>query len=136
MARVTPAIVAVIRRKLRGMLIAMTSKIKVSKLSGQVLHRRSGTLSASIHDQPVTVTTDMISGVVSVGPEAPYGKTHEFGLTVQRSASERVSKLGNRFTVRAHSATYPTRSFMRSTLNEYRAPFVQMVRDATHEAVR
>ena len=51
------------------------------KLSGQVLHRRSGVLSASVRAIPSTITpSKIIAGVeAGSGPAGMYAGVHEFG---------------------------------------------------------
>lgn len=97
------------------------------KLSGEVLHQRTGKLKRSIEVIPAELddAAGMISGrVVGAGGPAWYGKLHEFGGTFQVKQHTRkyVSKAGIQrlVTVSAHSVTFPARSFMRSSQDELR----------------
>lgn len=102
----------------------------VGKLSGEVLHRRSGRLAASIAIERAD-TGDSFAAIVGVtGPARAYAPVLEYGgtisirahLRVMREAWGRPLKRGaETVAVRAHSATYPARSFLRAALAE-RAP--------------
>jgi phage gpG-like protein len=122
--------------------VDMQATIKRDKLSGQVLNRRSGRLSNAINRE-VEVTDTSVAGMVFVGKEAPYGAIHEYGRTVNVPAHRRVvSKVFGvsvepfEQEVRAHTAVYPERSFMRTTLAEYRGRFVDGVRKSMAEVLK
>jgi phage gpG-like protein len=52
------------------------------KLSGQILHRRTGKLSSSVRALPTTLSgTSIIGGVQAGGGPSFYGAVHEFGGT-------------------------------------------------------
>lgn len=65
----------------------LQTHIKKEKLSGQVLKVRTGTLRRSIN--VVTSTPRTLTALVGVGTDAPYGKTHELGLTTHPSVTEK-----------------------------------------------
>lgn len=75
--QVTPAIVDSIRTDFVSFLIEMQSHIKENKLSGQRLNRRTGTLSRSVHVQPLEEDSTGITGQVTAGKDAKYGQIHE-----------------------------------------------------------
>jgi phage gpG-like protein len=97
--------------------IGLQSYIVSQKLQGQVLHHRTGNLGRNVA-QEVREDTHGITGIVGVGRTAYYGKVHEYGGSFMVREHVRTSKLGNQFSVRAHMATYPERSFMRTALAE------------------
>jgi phage gpG-like protein len=106
-------------------LIDLQSYIVLQKLQGQVLHHRSGHLGKSIVYRQ-TQDTAGEHGIVGVGLEAPYGFIHEFGgvYTIPTHLAHWVNgpPLGQirtaSWTVNAHAANFPERSFMRSALSD------------------
>jgi|SRR5579863_926663 len=111
---------ASIYRAMNRIQVGLQSLI-ISKLQGPVLQHRSGKLTGSVRGQ-VEDHGDMISAVVTAGGGvAPYAAVHEYGGTFQIPDHLSHSKRGRAFTVRAHSATFPERSFMRSSLTEFRS---------------
>lgn len=92
----------------------------VAKLSGDVLDVRTGQLRDSIHSR-VAAEAGEIVGTVGVDPASPaaaYAGVHEFGGVFAIPEHLSHSRLGNEFTVRAHDANFPERSFLRSALSE------------------
>jgi hypothetical protein len=76
----SPRFVSVVTTKLRALMFQLQSKIVSEKLSGQVLHRRTGILAGSVHTLPVTAAENTISsGVASSQGPAFYGRIHEVG---------------------------------------------------------
>jgi hypothetical protein len=121
--------------------------VKGGKLSGQVLHVRTGALRRSITFK-VDETTDVITGQVGVfsGPTVSYGKAHEYGFDGVVSVKAHLRTIKQAFgrpieptvvPVREHSMTLhlAERSFLRSTLAEFRAAVLQLFAEAVHEAV-
>lgn len=75
-----PTILEAVRLKMDGLNIALQSHIVADKLSGQVLHHRSGKLANSVRVNPAKIDGDTISGSVeAAGGPAGYGKLHEYG---------------------------------------------------------
>lgn len=117
------------------------------KLSGQVLHVRTGTLRRSIN-RVVTSTPDSV--VATVGTNVRYAAIHEFGFDgtvtvrwhVRKIASQSIGK-GKKQTlqgvafVKEHTRTVhmPERSFLRSTLREFGPQITRDVRAAALSAV-
>jgi hypothetical protein len=130
-------VMSVLSVKLNAILFQMQSKI-VAKLSGEILHVRSGVLRASVHTVPAEVQgSKIIGGVESAGGPAMYGKFQEFGshahqiLSVKKRA---LSFLTDGQRVYARSVQHPgTRAtaFMSSTLAEE----ADLIRAALEEAV-
>lgn len=100
----------------------------VAKLSGTVLHRRTGRLAQSqnrrVTDTPVEITTAVGFNRGTV----PYGAIHEFGGTTRAHVIEAINAAALRFqvggkTVFAKKVNHPgskipERSFLRSSLKE------------------
>lgn len=106
--------------------------VRTDKLSGQVLKNRTGTLRRSIHAD-VEAETDAVTGIV--GTNVSYGKIHELGGTFQIPASYRNQTqawgrpiVPRMVFVRAHSATYPQRAFLRPSLDEKRESILAALR--------
>ena len=94
------------RAMTRGMhkATAKTERRVKSKLRGKVLHYRTGNLRRSI-TREIGGFGASKWGVVGIGSQAPYGKTHELGLTIF-------------YPKRGISIKFPERSFMRTSLEE------------------
>lgn len=119
---------------------ALQAHVVSQKLSGQVLKRVTGNLASSINtDSKFEECPQEIVG--SVGTKVIYGAIHEDGGTVNVKAHTRniTQVFGRPITptevfVRAHTATYPQRSFLRSSLSDMsaqiRADIEQSVRGA------
>jgi phage gpG-like protein len=107
------------------------------KLTGQVLHVRTGTLRRSI-TQVVVERGGAIIG--RVGTTLRYGLAHEFGMTIHHPGSRvRHAKalhwqVGGKdvfaMWTRPHDIKLPERSFLRSALRDRRGPFLAAVQAA------
>lgn len=95
----------------------------VRKLNGQVLNVRTGRLWRSINAKPQN-TENVIAS--TVGTNVKYAAVHELGgtfkipdhLRMQKMAWGKPMKMPRKVNVRAHSATYPRRSFLVASLNQ------------------
>lgn len=120
--------------------IKLVGHIQQDKLQGQVLHHRSGRLQRSIHANPIRTEGTKIIG--EVGTNVEYAAVHEYGLTVTvsehlmlvKQAWGRPLKEPKEVTVRAHKATYPERSFLRSALKDM-APEIRHALTTAAESV-
>ena len=157
-----------LRERLRTTIVRLAIQVqgavKETKLTGQVLHVRTGTLRRSIN-QKVEDQGDSI--VATVGTNVAYAHVHEYGFHgevgvrahVRRSARQmalaryRTNKFGERIEVlgsyrkagggpgeievRAHTRMMdmPERSFLRSTLVEFRPRIRQQIMAAVREAL-
>ena len=75
-----PQIVSVLTTKLSALMLQLSSYIVGKKLSGQVLHRVTGTLAGSVHATPTERTGEkIIGGVEAAGGPAFYGRSFELG---------------------------------------------------------
>jgi phage gpG-like protein len=105
------------------------SEVVRGKLSGDPLHRRTGVLASSINVGGADTASDFVESassiVATIGTKVWYGVVHENGGTFQIPSHERtISQAFGRpitpktITVAAHTATFPQRSFLRSTLRD------------------
>jgi phage gpG-like protein len=144
-----PRIVQAVMRKMDGLMIELQGKIVGEKLQGQVLQHRTGKLAGSIRAIPAVQEGSSIVGTVEgAGGPAFYGRIHEYGGVVEIPEYQRRitggakaainAKLSSRTgttpgTVRAHSANFPERSFMRSSLAEFRQRLFEGLTASVHE---
>jgi hypothetical protein len=103
--------------------------IVASKLSGQVLKRRTGNLATSINAGGPSTASAFIEGpleiVGRVGTKVWYGRVHELGGAFQIKPHVRtITQVFGRpiaptqVQVRAYTAHFPERSFLRSGLRD------------------
>jgi hypothetical protein len=103
----------------------LAAYVKDNKLSGQVLKRRTGTLSRSIKAS-VQATNTEVTGIVDSRDKgnAPLSYAHyqEYGFQGTENVKQHLRRMnnGSTATVRAHtrSVNHPARSFLRSSLAE------------------
>jgi len=124
--------------------VGLQAKIKTDKLSGQVLKRRTGTLSRSINyrlNQGVTEIT------ASVGTNVEYAARHEYGFTGTESVKEHLRQIKQAFgrpispvsvTVRAFTreVSYPAHSFLRTALQDMAPEIRAGLSSALQQAIR
>ncbi len=153
-----PRLLEAIRVELDAQDIALQGHIVGDKLQGQVLHHRSGKLGASIRVVSAVIEGNMVSGgVEGAGGPAWYGRVHEYGGTYSiaattrrqgRGASGKVLRLLTRGgavrssirsistkPVKAHERTFPERSFMRSSLEDFRQQIIDAVQNKVTEVL-
>lgn len=117
--------------------IALQRHVVEQKLTGQVLHVRTGTLRRSI----TYAMHEDASGITgTVGTNLDYAAIHEYGGTINipEIRPRRVKALhfyvggAEVFAARTrpHTVTMPERSFLRSSLKERAEAFQAAVRDA------
>jgi len=133
--------------------IYLQSYVRENKLSGDPLHRRTGNLSASINYTPVQITGHSVES--SVGTNLPYGRVHELGGTFTipaymhpgRKAGADIKEAGlsvknpssfryEPYLVRAHTATYPMRAFLRPSLRETKGVFSAEISAAVVDSIK
>jgi phage gpG-like protein len=135
-----PGLRATILKAMNRTVYELQSRVQLQKLEGQVLHHRTGNLSRNITAQ-VEETQDGVTGIVGASSVAPYGAVHEFGGTFsipehmahweKGPGNGRIARVSS-WPVRAHSATFPERSFLRSALRESN----ELIKTRMDEAVR
>lgn len=142
--------------------ITVQNSVKVDKLTGQVLHVRSGELRRSINQQ---LTQDAKGITASVGTNVVYARVHEYGYTgtvdvraharklreastvvLQKPANGRAFGIyqkrrgeltGGVANVRAHALkmNLPARSFLRSALKDHETTITDTLRATALKAV-
>lgn len=131
-ARIVPAVRLVTVGILTRLALRIVRTVKADKLSGQVLRNRTGHLRQSV-THVVSDTPDVIEARVGIfqGPTVIYGRAHEYGFQGVVSVRAHVRTIREAFgrpipptvvAVGAHARTMhlPVRSWLRSTLDEYR----------------
>lgn len=117
-AGTTGAMMARLVREVQRLSIVLQTHVKADKLTGQVLHVRSGTLRRSINRKIEQTETSVMA---IVGTNVRYARPHEFGFqgTVTVPSHTRTSSRGVA-TVREHTrrVNMPVRSFLRSALSD------------------
>lgn len=143
--RVNGAVLEAMQR----IVIGLESHVVTEKLSGQVLHRRSGVLSGAVHGTVEAGPGGTIVGKVMVGKQAWYGKIHEYGgvFTVPAHTRKITHFFGHQFPkgqtaralaqVRTYVMNVPERSFMRSGLEDFRRRGIpnRLIQRAINEAL-
>ncbi|MGA7120039.1 MAG: hypothetical protein WBY94_08080 [Polyangiaceae bacterium] len=121
----------------------LQAAVVTGKLSGDPLHRRTGVLASSINVGGADTATEFVDEpadiIGRIGTKVRYGYVHEYGGTFTIPSHDRrvESRLGKSFTqsVREHQATFPQRSFLRSTLDEQRPAVLAAIRAAVSSAI-
>lgn len=150
-------------RVIKRLSVTLQRNVKADKLSGQVLHVRTGTLRRSINQR---VEDSGHSIVATVGTNVDYAHVHEHGFNgmvtvrehLRRSKEQmnlaryRTNKRGERFEIKGsykkagggagetivHSferhMKMPERSFLRSALHEMESQIVTEIKQAAMDA--
>jgi len=120
--------------------LELQKKVQDEKLSGQVLHQRTGALARSI-DTEVSQTESTVSA--SVGTGVRYARFHEYGvahpwLIQARTARALRFEVGGRVIFRRYvrHPPLPERSFLRSALKDMQPKIEEGLRAAVAEAIR
>jgi phage gpG-like protein len=122
-----------VRDTMNALVLHLLGYIKTQKLSGQVLHRRTGQLSRSMTSL-VEQDGKEIKGEVSTN--IPYAFTHEFGATITpREANYLVFQVNGRW-VSTKQVTIPARPFMKPSLDENRDEYIKRLRQAFAQGAR
>jgi hypothetical protein len=126
-------------------------------LEGQVLHHRTGLLKGSVRRWvewggnytgagPFTISAVVQGG----GGLAAYGAIHEYGgtFTIPEHMAHRTKKgtrtmrragihpIADSWTVQAHQATFPERSFMRAALHANEPEYLSWIERAVGEGIQ
>jgi hypothetical protein len=132
---------AAIKARLSGLGLELKDYIKHSKLEGQVLHVVTGKLKTSIQNDLVDSSDKIVARVYSADSASPYNRVHEYGLMIP----ERVAKgKAMRFMVngeaifarRCKAFKMPERSYMRSSLEEFKPKIIKGLEQAAKQAVK
>lgn len=148
---ITPSVKDKLVNCMNRITIDLQSQVVKTKLSGQVLKRRTGTLAASIQPK-VVVTTVGVTGVVGsrVNESMPlkYAHIHEYGFTgtvtvkqhlrMMTTAFGRPVKDPHQITISQHSAVrnVPEKRYLRGTLEENRERYLEMINKAVGGGIK
>lgn len=135
----------ILRRKFVSLTIMVQRYVKESKLSGQVLKTRTGTLRRSINQRVV----DLPAAIVGiVGTNVKYAGIHEFGGTVKGHLVEAkrartlafMPKGGSQMIFRRKvsipDVQMPMRSYLRSGLRDMEPAILKGLREGLRDALR
>lgn len=133
-------------RAVTRLAVEMTRHVKQDKLGGQVLKRKTGTLSRSIN-RSVYQGIDRDSIMGQVGTNVEYAAFHEYGFHGTQQIKEHLRQIKQAFgrpieprsvTVAAHSrkVDYPAHSFLRSALHDMDSQIRDGLVGAMKEAIK
>lgn len=125
-------------RAIAKLTIRLQTIVKRDKLSGQVLKRKTGTLSRSIN---IRFAKGGMEGVV--GTNVAYGKVWEYGGQAQIRAHMRMMKKAfgkpvanpRMIQVNAYMKDFKERSFLRSALSDLRPEIQPAIQQAIKEGL-
>lgn len=138
-----PKILDALEVKMNELHARLQQKIQTEKLSGQVLHHRTGKLINSIRMIPAETTGAQLVGYVEgAGGPAWYGRLHETG-TGNSYEIVPVGKKALAFLVqgkqvivrRVRHGPIQERSFMRTSLEEMQPTIVSEMQEAVARAI-
>jgi hypothetical protein len=131
-----PKLSASVRNSVMRATIMLLAYVKANKLSGQVLHVRSGTLRRKVNYR-MQGNASFSTGIVGV--KLAYARPHEYGFdgivnvreslrTIKQAFGRSIAPVT--FPVRAHTVhmKLPERSFLRSSLRELTPEIREMIR--------
>ena len=125
--RIPDAVYKSLARAVVRLAIDLQSHVKADKLTGQVLHVRTGTLRRSINQRVIQEPTAIWG---SVGTNVKYARVHEYGFQGQVTVKAHLRTIHQAFgrpikpvtfTMPAHArqVNLPERSFLRSALKDF-----------------
>jgi len=116
-------LIAGLTSEMKTQMVRLADYVRANKLSGDPLHRRTGRLSRSVSGQASASGTKIRGTIGSKG--VPYARVHEEGGTFDIPSYSRMQTMvfgrpmiPKEVTVRAHTATYPQRAFLKPSLLE------------------
>lgn len=123
--------------------LKLLTRVKVNKLSGQVLNVRTGRLRRSI-TYVVNKTPSRITGIV--GTNVEYARAHELGFSGEVSVKAHLREIkkawGKDITprtveVRTHSrqVNLPAKSFLRSAMEEMTPEIIQTLQQSIRQGI-
>lgn len=138
-----PRVVSVLRTKLDGLLFQLQAYVVGQKLSGQVLHRRTGILSSSVRVIPASFQGTKIVGAIEAGGSAAmYARVHEYGGTsayeIIATKARALRFISHGKTIYAHGIMHPParqRAFMRPALDENKEMIKSELQDALNKVI-
>jgi phage gpG-like protein len=143
-----PKVLDRLRKAVTILTIKLQRKVKQDKLSGQVLHVRTGTLRRSINQKVESKNSKIIG---TVGTNVHYAAIHEFGFKGTETVKAHVRRVKSRdyfrgkrkvavgiALVSAHTRKMdmPQRSFLRSSLQDMKDDIRSTLQDAVNKAMK
>lgn len=133
-------------KEVTALVLLLEGNIKRDKLSGQVLHVRTGNLRRSIHAVlPVTQTDTGVFGKVVQSGDVKYGAIHEFGgrtpahVIEAKRGKALAFMMGGKMAfakrVNHPGSQMPERSFMRSALADMRNTISDRLQAAVKQGI-
>jgi phage gpG-like protein len=136
--KIPDAVRAALLQRVSALTVQLAARVR-AKLSGEVLHVRSGALRASIFEDVQNTSTSVTGSVYSSG-DVPYAAIHEYGGVIPAHEVVPVKAHALRFeiggkTVFAMRANIPAihmpeRSYMRSSLAEMKEQIISELQEA------
>lgn len=127
-------VVARVQRTMHQLMARLAEYVRATKLSGQVLKNRTGTLRRSIHAD-AEADGNTVTGIV--GTNVEYAHVHEDGGVFQIPGHQRTLTMvfgrpvaPRLVQVRAHSANFPQRAFLHPALAERRASIIEALKQS------
>lgn len=109
-----PKINSALHVTVKRLAIKLTGRVK-RKLSGEVLHVRTGRLRRSVHPE---FDFGGNRAMATVGTNVIYARAHEYGATITpKKARALCFRIGDKW-IRTQKVVIPQRSFLRSALSE------------------
>jgi phage gpG-like protein len=121
-----------LRVVVRRLAIKAQGVVKGEKLTGQVLHVRTGTLRRSINQQIEETGTGIFA---KVGTNVKYAAIHEYGFDGAETVRAHT-RLGHPVRAHVREVHMPKRSFLVATLNEMSEEIRTTLRATILKAVR
>lgn len=137
-----------LKKEITKQTLGLERYIKNDKLSGGVLHVRTGNLRASIFSQ-ISESDTQITGKVASSGDVKYAAIHEFGGVIHHPGGTPYMAFGgqtyfvslanaknlNLPKTKAHDIPIPQRSFMRSSLSERRVEIAAGIEAAAKRGI-
>lgn len=125
-----PAIRAAVQAAMKEQMGALRGAIADGKLSGQVLHARSGRLRESVRDETGS-DGDVVTG--SVWTDLIYAPVHEFGAVIYPKHARLLRFEVDGEKVFARRVRIPARPYFYPTWDEWRGKIAEALRAAVAE---
>jgi len=143
--RVLPdKVMLAVTKRVQAAALQVEADVKANKLSGQVLHVKTGNLRRSIHTNPVNINGSNISA--TVGTNSEYAAIHEYGGVtspheiVPRNHEALKFMVDGKVLIRKRvmhpGSRIPERSFLRSTLKEDAEMIYEQIRLGVREGLQ
>lgn len=141
-SQIQPRLGGSLRRAVAIAVGQLQNYIRFQKLSGQVLHVRTGNLRNAVIAQEPTSDAFPIIGSVGVDRSAPYGQMQEFGTrphVIEASRKKALRFVSGGQVVFARSVNhpgFPPHPFMAPSFRENREAIIARLRGAVSESLK